>query len=147
MSSSSLSRPHNTAAGRRTRHTLGDETAVVSDKTKITHEDKEELKVEHKEAVGVAAVGSGHHHKSDEKQSKDAERGHSWILWAVLLFIVIFLIVAGCFYVAKPTWCSKPDEKSADGKNCLDLYRALLWAFFITIVLVILIGAAYYACC
>lgn len=138
-------RPYNTGAGRRIKHTLGDETASVSEKTKIVHEEKEEVKVEHQQSSGAAV--SGHDHKHDEKHSKDAERGYSWVLWAVLLFIVIFLIVAGCFHVAKPTWCSKPDEKSSDGKNCLDLYKALLWAFFITLILVILIGAAYYACC
>jgi hypothetical protein len=119
---------------------------------------KEEVKIEESEKVTVTeSTGSDkdfqdrHSGHCDGKGKKvDDAWGWSVIIWLIFLFIIILIIVMAVFYYCKPSCLSNPCGDGDGDGDCDDRELDLIWAgglaFFIALVLVLIIGGCcYYA--
>ena len=140
---------------------MGSKSAVAQDtetfsvKEKVKSEEKIEYK--HKDKVAEKNSQKNKYHSEDKYHcdDKESKHGDGWgymLIWIIVIFIIILLLVLGAMWACKPEWCNKSSDNSnsdsgQDDKYELDLCKALLYAFFITLVLVIIFSAIYWVAC
>jgi len=106
----------------------------LMEKDKMKMEMKSEEKITQHENLHDSEPST--HHKTKQDPKCKSSFGMNVILWFIILFIIVLIIIMGVFWFIQPAFCTKACADT--GKDLFDLGTAMIYAFIITLILVVI---------